>query len=206
MKTIVLVGTALLALSVGSTAQASISGSLWFNDFSNNADVVPGTTPDITFLTNAINYNSSVTGYTVDTFLNSPTYLTGAGLSGNSINYTHIQFEGSTYLNAGSNSFVVPHDDGLRLVFDGIGTVLDQPGPTAPVSTPFNVNAPSSGLYHFVLDYNECCGAPAVLGFEINGAPVTGGVPEASTWAMMLAGLGAVGFAMRRRKTTLAFS
>ena len=39
--------------------------------------------------------------------------------------------------------------------------------------------------------------------FEIdNIALVTGGVPEPSTWAMMLLGFGAIGFAMRRRKST----
>lgn len=39
--------------------------------------------------------------------------------------------------------------------------------------------------------------------FEIdNIALVSGGVPEPTTWAMMLLGFGAIGFAMRRRKST----
>lgn len=43
--------------------------------------------------------------------------------------------------------------------------------------------------------------------FEIdNIALVTGGVPEPSTWAMMLLGFGAIGFAMRRRKSTQELS
>ena len=33
------------------------------------------------------------------------------------------------------------------------------------------------------------------------GAATPGGVPEPSTWAMMLLGFGAVGIAMRRRRT-----
>lgn len=42
------------------------------------------------------------------------------------------------------------------------------------------------------------------------GSAATGAVPEPATWAMMLLGMGAVGFAMRRRKgnvtTTVAFA
>lgn len=42
-----------------------------------------------------------------------------------------------------------------------------------------------------------------VTGFTVNSltaAAVQGGVPEPSTWAMMLLGFGAVGFGLRRRK------
>lgn len=43
--------------------------------------------------------------------------------------------------------------------------------------------------------------------FEIdNIAMTTGGVPEPTTWAMMLLGFGAVGFTMRRRKSTSALT
>lgn len=191
------------ALSAASTAPASatINGSLWLNDFSNNADMVPAGPADITFTVDAIDFDSSVTGYTIAQFLTGATFLTGAGLTGQSSNFIHIQFTGATFLNAGVNSFVVPHDDGLRLVFDApIGNVLDQPGPTAPVDTPFNVNAPSAGLYNFVLDYNECCGPPARLAFEINGQPA-GAVPEPATWALMFGGFGLAGVAMRRRRS-----
>ncbi|MHA6723269.1 PEPxxWA-CTERM sorting domain-containing protein [Sphingomonas sp. RS2018] len=37
-------------------------------------------------------------------------------------------------------------------------------------------------------------------------APTTGAVPEPTTWAMMIAGFGLIGGAMRRRKATLAFA
>lgn len=36
------------------------------------------------------------------------------------------------------------------------------------------------------------------------GSAATGAVPEPSTWAMMLLGFGAVGFAMRRRRNSIA--
>ncbi|MEW5684436.1 MAG: PEPxxWA-CTERM sorting domain-containing protein [Pseudomonadota bacterium] len=38
----------------------------------------------------------------------------------------------------------------------------------------------------------------------LSGAPSPGGVPEPSTWAMMIAGFGLAGAAMRRRRTALA--
>jgi len=206
MKNSLYTAAAALSLLVSASAHATIFGSLWVNDFSDNADVVPGGTPTATFTTNAINYDSTVGGYTIGGFLNSPTFLTGGSHAGDSLNNVHIQFTGSTFLNAGVNSFVVPHDDGLRLIMTGIGTVLDQPGPTSPVSTPFSVTAPSAGLYNFILDYNECCGAPARLGCAVNGVPV-GTVPEPASWTLILVGFGVIGATMRRRSTArLSFS
>lgn len=38
--------------------------------------------------------------------------------------------------------------------------------------------------------------------FEIDDIAITSGVPEPGTWAMMLLGLGVVGFAVRRRKSS----
>ena len=120
------------------------------------------------------------------------------------LNNTYFLFTGSTFLNAGNNSFVVPHDDGLQLSIDGIGLVVDQPGPTSPVDTPFNVVAPSAGFYNFTLSYGETAGGPAVLRFDVNGGPAGGGVPEPAAWAMMLAGFGLVGAGMRRRVRSVA--
>lgn len=42
------------------------------------------------------------------------------------------------------------------------------------------------------------------LAFEVNGNTAGGGVPEPAAWAMMLAGFGLVGGAMRRRGTLAA--
>lgn len=44
----------------------------------------------------------------------------------------------------------------------------------------------------------------AFSGITVAGEPVDNAVPEPGTWAMMLLGFGAVGFAIRRRKTTSA--
>jgi hypothetical protein len=40
------------------------------------------------------------------------------------------------------------------------------------------------------------------LQFELGDAPITTAVPEAQTWAMMIAGLGVVGASLRRRRKT----
>jgi len=141
--------------------------------------------------------NDSTTS-TVGAFLNNPVGL-AAATANHALNNTYFLFTGETYLNAGMNTFVVPHDDGLQLSIAGIGIVLDQPGPTAPVNSPFTVNAPSSGLYKFTLSYGETAGGPAVLKFSVNGAPV-GGVPEPATWALLVTGFGMVGYAVRRRR------
>ena len=46
-------------------------------------------------------------------------------------------------------------------------------------------------------------GGYAVLD-DVSFAAAGGGVPEASTWAMLIAGFGLVGAAMRRRSAALA--
>ena len=51
----------------------------------------------------------------------------------------------------------------------------------------------SAGSADFIRISNVATGAPPVV-------PPVSGVPEASTWAMMIAGFGMVGFAMRRRQ------
>ena len=158
-----------------------------------DATLVPAGSPDAMFNTPAIDYNSNVTGYTPAAFLNNPTFFnTSASFDPNAtFNNSFIRFTGQTFLHAGANSFVVPHDDGLTLNINGIGLVVNEPGPTSPVDTPFTVTAPADGLYDFTLQYGECCGAPAVLGFQINGVPV-GTVPEVGS-TLMLLGLALVG-------------
>jgi hypothetical protein len=101
-------------------------------------------------------------------------------------------------LNAGDNSFVVPHDDGLTLFINGIGLVVDHPGPTSPVSTPFIVTAATAGLFDFTLQYGECCGPPAVLGLDINGQAVGNPTPEPISLALLGIGLG--GLWLRRSR------
>lgn len=186
------------------TGQAQITGSLWQNKPTQGGNALlkfgdPTSadylgTPDATFDSGQIAYNPTDSGaiYTLSAFLNNPTFHNqSAGFNANgNLNNTYFYFTGQLFLNAGANSFVVGHDDGLQLNIDGIGLVVDRPGPTALNETPFNVTAPSAGLYNFELSYGECCGPPASLVWEINEQPVGGGGNEVSDAATTLPLLG----------------
>jgi hypothetical protein len=208
MRKMLLGAVASAALLAAGAASAAINVSFWVNRPAVAVDArftnLPGLgAPNGTAVVNAINFstgNSAAT--TFDQWLGvASSGGNGAAILDNGV----FLFTGSTFLNAGNNAFVVPHDDGLQLNIDGIGLVLNQPGPTSPVNTPFNVNAPSAGMYNFQLVYGECCAGPAVLAFQVNGQPGGGVVPEPATWAMMLLGFGGLG-AMLRRNRRLAFA
>jgi hypothetical protein len=197
-----------VALFVGTaSSQATVNGSLWENFGADNADVAPSGSPNMTFTSSQI-YFGSPDDSTISGFLNyggtTTTILTGAGDAGNIADNLLIRLTGQIYLTAGANAFQVGHDDGLNISVTGIGTVLDQPGPTGFTLTPFNITAPTSGYYDFTLDYNECCGAPAYLEWAFpSGAPITGNnAPDGGTTitllGLALTGLGT--FARRLKK------
>jgi len=180
-----------------------IHGCVWTNVTASaqNATIIPAGNPDAQFNTAAINYNSSVGGFTFAGFLNNPVFTdTSAGWNPNAqLGDSFYMFTGQMFLNAGNNSFVLGHDDSAVLNVTGIGTVLSVPGPTAFVNSPFNVVAPSAGLYSFTLQYGECCGAPAALLFTVNGAPIgNSAVPEPATFVLLGTGL-AVAIARARQ-------
>ena len=193
------------ALLAAGAANASITAQVWVDhqtqaENATIAGIEALGAADATVLLPFLDFstgNSTVT--TIDQFLGSSI---GGAVGGHALNNSVFIFTGSAFLNAGNNAFVVPHDDGLQLSFDGgIGLVVDEPGPTGEVDTPFNVIAPHDGLFQFTMSYGECCGGPAVIRFDINGAPVGGGVPEPATWAMMMVGFGGLGAMMRRRRS-----
>jgi PEP-CTERM motif len=148
-----------------------------------------------------IDFQSPPAAYTVAGFLNNPTFsnqVNGFNPNGTAGNI-ELVITGSLFLNAGSNSFTVGHDDGAVLNIAGFGNVVNAPGPTGFSNTPFTVNAATAGMYNFTLEYSECCTAPADLLFVVNNAPVGATTPEPSSFALFGTGLFAAAGIARRR-------
>src|SRR5256712_11089266 len=73
---------------------------------------------------------------------------------------TMFDFTGTVTVTT-SQTFTVTHDDGLQLQVGAL-LVINQPGPTGPVTQTFMYTGPSGNL-PFELVYGECCGGAAVL-------------------------------------------
>ena len=207
MKLKTLYAATALALLAMSSAQAAnvASGKLWKvpEAIAKNAILsnVPVTPADVTFDVNAPFNFSSGGGYSVLNFLNSSSAFNIVGSAGTLSSQldaagtgTLMYFTGMVTVTTGQ-VFSVTHDDGLTLIIGGLNLGFN-PAPTAPV-TSFITYTGASGNLPFQLVYGECCGAPAVLQVDL---PFTAAVPEPQTYALMLGGLGLVGFMARRRK------
>jgi hypothetical protein len=175
---------------------------------------IPAKSPDITFTeTGPLNFDITSGADTIGHFLTSggATIVSGASHSGDLLSTggtkgkatgTLIEIMGQVSLVNGQ-SYDFTHDDGVQLKI-GNTMVINDADPTFPANTPFTWTG-STGTFKFALVYGECCGLPAEL--ETN-LPLTSGVPEPSTWAMMLAGFGGLGFAAfrRSRKASIAIA
>jgi hypothetical protein len=65
-----------------------------------------------------------------------------------------------------------------------------------------NVNTTSYGNFQYVIGFNDNGSADGDFDDFVVGVNVTTAVPEPETYALMLAGLGAMGFVARRRRRT----
>lgn len=195
----------LIAATTGVQAQNVAVGNLWHVPEATSQNAipanVPGTTPDVVFSVNSP-FNFSGTSVSVQTWLNSSSAFnitentagTLASLMDNGTQGTLVSFSGNVTVTNGQ-TFTVTHDDGLTLIIGGINLGFN-PGPTAPTTTLATYTGPS-GNFPFQLVYGECCGGPAVLQVDL---PFTAAVPEPETYALMAAGLGALGWVSRRRR------
>jgi hypothetical protein len=156
---------------------------------------------DFTIGALGIDFRSPPAAYTTAGFLNNPTFsnqVNGFDPNGTA-NNLELVITGSLYLNAGANSFVVGHDDGVVLNIVGFGNVVNAPGPTAFSNSPFTVNAANAGMYDFTLQYAECCGGPSDLLFSVNNAPIGASTPEPSSFILLGSGLLGMAGIVRRR-------
>jgi hypothetical protein len=90
------------------------------------------------------------------------------------------------------------HDDGVTFVV-GSDPLVSSSAQTFIRTDNFSTSNTYTDA-QYALYYVESNGGPAVLDLTFNGSPVTG-VPEASTWAMMVLGFCGVGFMAYRRKS-----
>jgi hypothetical protein len=216
LRAISLVACTALVLAIPSIAHAQITGATVYENIPDTGNAgdsanMSSSLANATFNIGSLGINFASSGDVgVAAFLNNPTFLTTANGFDPNYNFSSTGIElvitGTTFLAAGSNSFSVGHDDGVVLTMPGIGTgtfgnIVDAPGPTGFVTTPFNVNnTGAAGEYSFVLDYSECCGPPADLLFTVNGAPITtSATPEPGSFIMLGSGLLAAAGMVRRR-------
>jgi hypothetical protein len=201
-------------LAAAPLAHADITSATVYENVPNSGNAgdpanMAATLPSANFSIGAlgIDFTSPPSAYTVQGFLNNPTFsgqVNGFNPAASALNI-ELVISGTIFLNAGSNSFQVGHDDGVVLTMPGIGAgtfgnIVNQPGPTGLVTTPFTVTNPgAAGSFAFTLDYTECCGAPADLIFAVNSAPVGAATPEPSSFALFGSGLLAAAGMVRRR-------
>lgn len=92
------------------------------------------------------------------------------------LNVNGIAFD----LNSIGNITRTPDGTGGRLAFEGSGIIR------------FNGYDPTPGVFSFTAQGTQIT--------SFSASAISAAVPEPATWAMMLLGFGAIGFAMRRRR------
>ena len=203
-----------LALALGLSAAVAqgapiVSGSVWLVSAGAAGNAipanVPNTTPDVTFQapSDPLHFDSQVgvNSYNLGNFLATGNAFNivenTAGALANTTNNHLYEFVGQVSVTNGQQ-FGVLHDDGLTLIIGGL-TVINAPGPTAPVLTTATYTGPS-GTFAFQLVYGECCGAPAALQVNLPLVSPPAEVPEPGSLVLLGAGLFGLAAARRRKR------
>ena len=202
-----LTAVALAALAVGAQAQVTYSGGTPITSISNYnpngsaASLVPaGGLENASLSTSAGLLTATFLGYEADDIDNYTFSTTLGTLSNRSALNATI----AGYVSAGALSFTFTDTS--------TGTTVGNGGSSGPytsysvlgsfngsVFTPYTMG----GLYDVILGFNDGLRVDADYDDMVVGLRVAA-VPEPETYALMLAGLGAIGFIGRRRKKTLA--
>jgi len=131
----------------------------------------------------------------------------------NAINYGAGQIVTVYYLVGGSQRVANALDDFYANIITTSNGVLVGPPPSITSSDPFvlgSVSFLASAAGSLTLSFGTTSHddiGPLLDGVAVDVSDVTAAVPEPATWAMMLAGFGLVGGAMRRRtRTAVSFA
>ncbi len=184
--------------TIVSSSTGASAASLALSTCSRGVAACTPSNADVTFTTTGVNFSASAA--TIATWLTSSTFpLNGLvdNAPGSLMDPTIWEFVGNISVTS-PDPFTIQQDDGVTFIVNG-QTVINSPGPTAPVVTSGTYTGPAGGSVPFSLIYAECCGGPAVLNVSLLG-PRSAPVPEPSTLVLLgsgLAGLAAWG----RRKT-----
>lgn len=111
-----------------------------------------------------------------------------------------IVITGNLYVAAGTTTFSINHDDAAQFTVNGQVVAAGDCCGTSFGQEVFNV----AGYVPFEVIYANTnfgggSGYGNIAAFQ-NGILISSAVPEPTSWAMMLLGLGGIGFAMRRRQ------
>lgn len=168
------------------TASFTWSGPVdWTDNSGNNGGDVTGNLFSEFFFTNG-GTAADISDFTSGVGLSEASFLALSMSDLNSTYYSYIWVTGT----AGAGAGTIDHDDGASVYQPAQGTACIYCSPKETVDIPGSFTT-VAGAYQVA--YIEANGSPSDLDLSVAG------VPEASTWAMMLAGFGALGFAAFRR-------
>lgn len=204
------------------------SGTTFSWDLANNADyttawstfLASATLPNIQYAITAGDNLGTGTGHTgyVTTYKSNGTSLTTSGLItaiGNFDTYTKNQLAGSANGIPYENHSTVANGGSVAVSGAGYGAAFYFPsgkgsntGPVimGAIGTDLGVAQTVGGASSFASATQTIFGNGAKFNLASNGAliysttPIVASVPEADTWAMMLLGLGFMGFVARRKQ------